>query len=41
MRIRLKVVAIAAVAAGTISLAAIPIAGQAPSPAGLSLPPRA
>lgn len=36
MQIRLKSVAIAAVAAGTISLAAIPIAGQAPSPAGIS-----
>ena len=36
MQIRLKNVAIAAVAAGTISLAAIPIAGQAPSPTGIS-----
>ena len=36
MQIRLRRVAIAAVAAGTIWLAAIPIAGQAPSPAGLS-----
>ena len=36
MQIGLKSVAIAAVAAGTISLAAIPIAGQAPSPAGIS-----
>jgi hypothetical protein len=37
MQIRLKSVAIAAVAAGTLSLAVIPIAGQqAPSPAGLS-----
>jgi hypothetical protein len=36
MQIRLKSVAIAAVAAGTISLAAIPIAGQAPSPTGIS-----
>ena len=36
MQIRLKSVAIAAVAAGTLSLAVIPIAGQAPSPAALS-----
>ena len=36
MQIRLKSVAIAAVAAGTLLLAVIPIAGQAPSPAGLS-----
>ena len=36
MQIRLKIVAIADVAAGTISLAAIPIAGQAPSPTGIS-----
>ncbi len=36
MQIRLKSVAIAAVAAGTIALAAIPMAGQAPSPAGVS-----
>ena len=37
MQIRLKSVAMAAVAAGTLSLAVIPIAGQqAPAPAGLS-----
>jgi len=36
MQIRLKSAAIAAVAAGTLSLAVIPIAGQAPSQAGLS-----
>ena len=35
MQIRLRSVAIAVVAAGTVSLAAIPIAGQAPSPAGI------
>lgn len=36
MQIRLKSVVIAALAAGTISLAAVPIAGQAPSPTGIS-----
>ena len=36
MQIRLKRVAMAAVTAGTISLAAIPLTGQAPSPAGIA-----
>src|SRR5262245_12040591 len=36
MQIRLKSVVIAAVAAGTLSLAVMPISGQAPSQAGLS-----
>jgi len=36
MQIRLKTVAVAAVAAGTLSLAVMPLAGQAPAPAGLT-----